>query len=459
MGYRMSSFVDEYRRDGIVALRNALNRRTEYLSENSYDRLKDLHSAPESHPRFTSLVEKRILVPAEENDEETYRRNVGVYSLHTNIVTMYIMMTLRCNYDCRYCLIEGNLSPAQATMGLDPKTAEKGIDLFLENATGTSKLTFVLHGGEPLLDKGLLYHVVDYVEEAVRRRTHIRAGYSIAINTNGSLIDDAFLDRIAKNPNVTLVVSVDGRKDVHDAMRVFPNGAGTYDTTVRSVRKAVDRGIGVGVSLTVGRHNVSDLTSHVMSLVQDLKVRVFAFNFLRDLEHQNNPANHDIGEVFDAAIAAAKALKEKHGAYEDKIYIRRWPVFTDTSLASFHVSDCDGVGCQIVLTPTGKIGPCSAYVGSEKYFVPMDSITGPLGDHPIWQKWLECSPVRRRGCLEKRCPDVDFCGGGCPYNAEVRTGDLQAADSDACLLSKKLKEFYVWEKYESLVAGAQASAP
>jgi len=85
---------------------------------------------------------------------------------------------------------------------------------------------------------------------------------------------------------------------------------------------------------------------------------------------------------------------------------------------------------QVIFTPTGEVDVYHGYTGSGRYFVPFTETLDPI-QHPYWQEWARRSPFFMPQC--QNCEALGFCGGGCPYNADIKHNSIWHLDEDFCI--------------------------
>jgi uncharacterized protein len=166
-----------------------------------------------------------------------------------------------CNIDCGYCYLPERANPRQ-TMALS--TVTEVARLIFEPALLNGELDIVWHAGEPLTLKPSYYAEAIDIFEAARPST---CAVHYGIQTNGTLIDDAWIDFFEEH-DITVGVSLDGPRDLHDRYRKYRNGSGSYDRVVAGIRKLQARRypfhfIGVVTAHTLSR--ASDLLEHYRS--------------------------------------------------------------------------------------------------------------------------------------------------------------------------------------------------
>jgi uncharacterized protein len=146
---------------------------------------------------------------------------------------MILEVTTRCNLRCRYCVFSGAYAFTRAHGGEDMprETAFKAIDYFLEHSREAEHQSVGFYGGEPLLNMPLIKDCAEYVRARAPGRDVM-----LHLTTNGTLLTDE-VARFLIDLDIGFMVSLDGPKDVHDRNRIFPDGRGTFDTILSSLKR------------------------------------------------------------------------------------------------------------------------------------------------------------------------------------------------------------------------------
>jgi len=149
-----------------------------------------------------------------------------------------LQVTQQCNFRCNYCVYSGGYENRKhSAKRMNWITAKKGIDFLISHSKDSSRLDVGFYGGEPLLEFDLIKKAMNYATEAAEGKS-----VTFNITTNGSLLTEE-IARFLLKYNTTVVVSIDGPKDIHDKNRVFAaNGCGTFDTVYNNV-KAIIRNV------------------------------------------------------------------------------------------------------------------------------------------------------------------------------------------------------------------------
>lgn len=213
-----------------------MNNETINLVEDRYLYLSDYNQVINACMKKRFLVQgarRKIAIKDENIDEAALKRRVR------KLQHMIFEVTENCNLRCKYCVFNGNYINQRelAPYDMDFETARKGLDYVFSLIKERGKKQFALgfYGGEPLLNFKLVKRIVSYARSCL-------AGWDLLFNmtSNLTLLNDTMLDFLKKN-DFSLLVSLDGSKENHDAKRVFVDGTGTHDIVMRNLEKIARR--------------------------------------------------------------------------------------------------------------------------------------------------------------------------------------------------------------------------
>jgi uncharacterized protein len=336
------------------------------------------------------------------------------------IQTLVMNLTNQCNLSCQYCYEFGAdklATPEGKPKFMDLETAKTSVDFLLAESGGRRSVHITFFGGETLMNFPLLKEVVAYANQrAGEQGRHI----DFSLTTNATLLTATIIEFLSAN-RIGVTVSMDGPKDMHDQLRVFANGRGSYDIIEPKVRALIQnhrtRPITARVTLTSG---VSDVIRIFRHLKQDLGFHEVGFapvttspNQLyaigqRGMDHVLEQFHILAGEYLEYALRG-----EAHG----------FSNVSDT-LAELcqgvNKSHPCGAGLGLLgVGPSGDIAPCHRFV---------DSDTHALGHITKGVDRAKQTEFLRRGHIDSKydchtCWARPLCAGGCHHEAFVRYGD------------------------------------
>ncbi|MBQ7045814.1 MAG: thioether cross-link-forming SCIFF peptide maturase [Clostridia bacterium] len=337
-----------------------------------------------------------------------------------------------CNLNCAYCFAaQGKYQGERAVMSFD--VAKRAMDFLIENSNGRRNLEVDFFGGEPLMNWDVVKKTVEYARSIEKK---YNKNFRFTLTTNGVLIDDEVID-FANRQMSNVVLSLDGRKDVHDRYRVDYNGAGSYEKIVPKFQKLVEARGGKNYYMrgTFTHHNPDFLKDieHMLSLgFKELSMEpvVCAKGEKEELTYEDLPI------VFEQYEKLAELMLKKHREGDDFTFYHYMIDLTGGPCIYKRISGCGSGSEYMAVTPWGDLYPCHQFVGDDKF---------RLGD--IWQgvtnkamqsEFTSCNVYAREEC--KDCWAKLYCSGGCAANAYHATGSVKGIYEYGCELFRKRME-------------------
>lgn len=155
------------------------------------------------------------------------------YQLKRCVNSVTFQMSQNCNLRCAYCPYSDNGiydNRSRADKNIKWETVRKGIDFLIANSLDADNLHIAFYGGEPLIVKELIVRALKYAVEQINGKD-----ISFGLTTNGTLLDHEFAEAV-KNYNISILVSLDGPKEIHDKNRTYANGKSSYDVLYRNIK-------------------------------------------------------------------------------------------------------------------------------------------------------------------------------------------------------------------------------
>ncbi len=357
------------------------------------------------------------------------KEEIKAYPLKSNEVkALCLHICHDCNLRCRYCFAdEGAYHGEREIMSV--QTAKKAIDFLLKNSGGRKVLEVDFFGGEPLMCLDTIKEVVAY---ARAESAKLGKKFLFTTTTNALLLDDdaiEFFNREMEN----VVLSLDGRPEIHNAIRKTKNGRGSFELVIDKVKNFVrSRGNkSYYVRGTFTAKNL-DFSKDVIFLAEN------GFDSI-----SMEPVVTDIPDL---------AIKEEHLAavlneYEELCdkYLEKYDA--DKGFNFFHfnvdleggvclskkVSACGAGNEYFSVVPNGDIYPCHQFAG-DKDFLMGNVYEGKL-NAVIREKFASSCLFTREKCGD--CFAKFICSGGCTANNYHYEGDINKPYEMTCAMMKK----------------------
>ncbi len=335
-----------------------------------------------------------------------------------------------CNLNCEYCFA-GKGEYGGADKGLmSLETGKRALDFLVENSGTRRNLEVDFFGGEPLLNWDVCKKLVEYGRSLEYKHNK---NFRFTLTTNGLLADDEVIEFCNKEMG-NVVLSLDGRREVHDRLRKTPSGKGSYDLIVDKFKKFADTRNQKdyyirGTYTAFNKDFASDLI-HIADLgFKELSVEpvVCSPDEPWALKESDLPVLKEQYEIL--ADEMLKRYRNGNGFtfYHYMIDLEGGPCIVK------RVSGC-GVGTEyLAVTPSGDLFPCHQFVSEEKFKLGniYDGITKP----GILEQFRECNVYSHKEC--KDCFARLYCSGGCAANAYHTTGSVNGVYALGCELHKK----------------------
>ena len=371
-----------------------------------------LHGAGELIAELESV---RVLVAA-----ETVPDAVEAPPANFPLQSLVMNLTNQCNLSCQYCYEFGEdkvATPEGKPKFMDFETAKASVDFLLDQSSGRRGIHITFFGGETLMNFPLLKQVVDYA--TTQAASHGRE-IDFSLTTNATLLTPAIIRFLSEN-RIGVTVSMDGPPELHDKLRVFANGRGSYDIIAPKVRALLEnhrtRPIAARVTLTAGVTEVVRIYRH---LKQDLGFHEVGFAPVTTASNRL----YSINETgMDGVYEQFCALAEEWLAFALRGELHGFSNVSDTIAELYqgvNKSHPCGAGLGMVgVGPSGDIAPCHRFVDSDTHSLGHIS-TGI--DREKQNDFLSRGHIGAKYACHS-CWARPLCAGGCHHEAFVRYGD------------------------------------
>lgn len=392
---------------------------------------------------------KMLLEPEEDEmgDVEMLRK----YLEQPDITIMYLLVTDACNIACGYCYFEGGIPDGYQTSLMSLETAKKSVDLFARVYSRQfvkehkERPHIIFYGGEPIMNWPVVEGTLEYVGSLIKSGV-LPKNTQITLNTNGMLITPEIAKVLIRH-KVSIAISLDGPKCLHDKMRVDHVGEGTYDRVMPKIEMLRQMGARIGTCCTIDSHNIDQMEEVTRWLIEDAHFDSLGFNTLLESTARPIPNPEEYGEKVAQKLVSCFKIARSYGVHEDR-FMRKVRAFVE---GDFFFADCGGCGMQLAVAPNGEVGTCQGFCGTREYFVKPDIDFDPR-THPYWKEWRRRSPINMEQCLD--CIALANCGGGCPHNSAIKDGSIWELDRVFCKHSIYSVEFLIKDLYEQHLATA-----
>ena len=346
-----------------------------------------------------------------------------------------------CNLRCKYCFAdEGEYNGHKGKMSLE--TAKKAIDYVVKRSGPRRNIEIDLFGGEPTMMMDTIKEIIAYAREnEAKWNKKIR----FTMTTNATLLTDEMMDYMDKELE-NIILSIDGRKEVNDKVRIRFDGKGSYDQILPNIKKMVakrDKTKAHTVRGTFTRENL-DFYEDVKMMVDEGFREISIEPVVLEDGHPLALRREDLPKIFESydklydELVQKKAEGKEFNFYHFKVDLNGGPCVYK------RISGC-GAGFEYVaITPQGEVYPCHQFVGKEEY--KLGSIYDDTYDAELGKKFKKAHIYNKPKCRE--CWARFYCSGGCQANNLSFNGNINIPYEIGCKMQKKRIECAIALKAE-----------
>ena len=334
-----------------------------------------------------------------------------------------------CNLACRYCFAEeGEYHGRRALMSYE--TGKAALDFLIANSGNRRNLEVDFFGGEPLMNWQVVKDLVAYGRE--QEKIHDK-NFRFTLTTNGVLLDDEIME-FANKEMANVVLSIDGRKEVHDHMRPFRRGDGSYDLIVPKFQKFAEsrNQEKYYVRGTFTHHNL-DFSEDVLHLADLGFKQISVEPVVAQPEEEYALREEDLPKLFEEYDKLAAQMVERKKAGEDFNFFHFMIDLEGGPCVAKRLSGCGSGTEYLAVTPWGDLYPCHQFVGNEKFL--MGNVKDGITRTDIRDEFKCCNVYAKEKC--RNCFAKFYCSGGCAANSYNFHGDIKDAYDLGCELQKK----------------------
>lgn len=393
----------------------------------------------EAYDEIEELVKEGILYSEDQYEEIAH----GSMDDRDYIKAVCLNIIHGCNLRCKYCFAdEGEYHGHKGVMDID--TAKKAIDYVVKRSGPRRNIEIDLFGGEPTMIMDTIKEIIAYAREHEKEwKKNVR----FTMTTNATLLNDEMMEFMDKEMG-NIILSLDGRKEVNDNVRIKVDGSGSYDDILPNIKKMIDKrteGKMYFVRGTFTRAN-TDFYEDVKAMVNEGFREISIEPVVLENGHPLALREEDLPTIFDnydklyEEMRRRKVEGDEFKFYHFNIDLQGGPCVYK------RISGC-GAGFEYVaITPQGEVYPCHQFVGKEEY--KLGSIWDDTYDAELGKKFKKAHIYNKPKC--KDCWARFYCSGGCQANNVNFNGDMNIPYEIGCKMQKKRIECAIALKAEEL---------
>ena len=333
-----------------------------------------------------------------------------------------------CNLACRYCFAgKGDRSLMSLEVG------KKALDFLVANSGNRRNLEVDFFGGEPLMNFDVVKELVAYGREL--EKTHDKH-FRFTLTTNGVLLRDDVIEFANKEMD-NIVLSIDGRKEVHDHMRPFKNGKGSYDFILDKFKKVAEsrNQQKYYVRGTFTHYNL-DFVKDVLSLADEGFEQISVEPVVAGPEEPYAIREEDIPQICEGYDELAKEMLKRKKEGRGFNFFHYMIDLSGGPCVYKRLSGCGSGTEYLAVTPWGDLYPCHQFVGEEEFC--LGNVDDGIVNTEMRDTFKLCNVYAKEEC--RNCFAKFYCSGGCAANAYHCHQDINKPYEIGCELQRKRVE-------------------
>ncbi len=423
--------VDDVAYD-IIALFEKQNREQIVAAMNEkYAAHEDVTAADieECYEQVASLVESgKLYAP------DTFEGMAGHLKEKTSgvIKALCLHVAHTCNLNCSYCFAsQGKYHGDRAVMSFE--VGKQALDFLVANSGTRRNLEVDFFGGEPLMNFDVVKQLVAYARSIEKEKGK---NFRFTLTTNGMLVDDDVID-FANRECHNVVLSLDGRKEIHDRYRVDYAGRGSWEQIVPKFQKFVKERGGRGYYMRgTFTHANPDFLKDIQTMLDLGFTELSMEPVVCAPGDPSELTQEDLPIVLDQYEKLAELMLERDREGRPFTFYHYMIDLTGGPCIYKRISGCGSGTEYMAVTPWGDLYPCHQFVGEEAF--KLGDIWNGVTNKKTQCDFASCNVYARPDCRD--CWAKLYCSGGCAANAYHSTGSVTGVYKYGCELFRKRME-------------------
>ena len=423
--------VDEVAYDIIAMFQDNDRESVEKAMAEKYADREDITAADisECYEQVVALKDAgKLFVP------DTFAPMAGTLKARTagQIKALCLHIAHTCNLNCSYCFAsQGKYHGERAIMSFE--VGKQALDFLVANSGKRRNLEVDFFGGEPLMNFQVVKDLVAYARSIEKEHNK---NFRFTLTTNGLLIDDDVIE-FANRECSNVVLSLDGRKEIHDRFRVDYAGNGSWEKIVPKFQKFVEaRGGKEYYMRGTFTHANPDFLKDIQTML-DLGFSELSMEPVVCAEDDPSALTEaDLPIVLDQYEKLAELMIQRDKEGKPFTFYHYMIDLTGGPCIYKRISGCGSGTEYMAVTPWGDLYPCHQFVGDEKF--KLGNIWDGVSNTEIQSEFAACNVYAHPECRD--CWARLYCSGGCAANAYHATGSVTGVYEYGCKLFRKRME-------------------
>ena len=345
--------------------------------------------------------------------------------------SLCLMVAHDCNLRCKYCFADAGEYGGKREL-MREEVGKAAVEYIISRSGSRKHCEIDFFGGEPLVNFPVVRRVTEYVR---RREKETGKIFKLTLTTNGlSLGED--VRRWLNDEGLSLVLSLDGRKEVHDRMRPDAGGRGTYERVLKNFRAMVDSRDGKDYYLrgTYTKYNL-DFTDDVLAMA-DAGFDVLSAEPVVAKDAPYAIGEEDLPRIFEEYERLTEAYLKRRREGRGFFFFHFNMDLSGGPCIAKRLAGCGAGHEYYAVAANGDLYPCHQFVGRKGYL--LGNVFTGVADEALSRYFRESHALNKPKC--RTCWARFFCSGGCHANAELFEGDIRKPYEVGCAIQKKRLE-------------------
>ena len=337
-----------------------------------------------------------------------------------------------CNLNCSYCFAsQGKYHGERAIMSFE--VGKRALDFLIENSGTRRNLEVDFFSGEPLMNFQVVKDLVAYARSIEKEKGK---NFRFTLTTNGVLVDDDVI-QWANQECSNVVLSLDGRKEIHDRFRVDYAGKGSWEQIVPKFQKFVEARGGKDYYMRgTFTHANPDFLKDIQQML-DLGFSELSMEPVVCAEGDPSALTEaDLPIVMEQYEKLAELMLKRDEEGRPLTFYHYMIDLTGGPCIYKRISGCGSGTEYMAVTPWGDLYPCHQFVGEERF--KLGNIWDGVTNTEVQGEFAACNVYAHPECRD--CWARLYCSGGCAANAYHSTGSVTGVYEYGCKLFRKRME-------------------
>ena len=337
-----------------------------------------------------------------------------------------------CNLNCSYCFAsQGKYHGDRAIMSYE--VGKRALDFLIENSGTRRNLEVDFFGGEPLMNFQVVKDLVAYARSVEKEKGK---NFRFTLTTNGVLVDDDVIEW-ANQECSNVVLSLDGRKEIHDRFRVDYAGNGSWEKIVPKFQRFVEARSGKEYYMRgTFTHANPDFLKDIQQMLDLGFTELSMEPVVCAAGDPSALTDEDLPIVLEQYEKLAQLMLERDKQGRPFTFYHYMIDLAGGPCIYKRISGCGSGTEYMAVTPWGDLYPCHQFVGEERF--KLGNIWEGVTNQEIQNEFAACNVYAHPECRD--CWARLYCSGGCAANAYHTTGAVTGVYEYGCKLFRKRME-------------------